>query len=73
MRIKYTFMNKQNRDNKYKELKASGFNVIKRSIRNQLTHPQYISDFEGDEKYDTGIGNTVYKTHFDVLYIVENN
>ena len=68
----YTYMNKTNRDNKYKELKRQGLNVYRSSIRNQLLHPMYVIDYPNkDEKNDTGIGNTLYKTHFSVLYTVE--
>jgi hypothetical protein len=53
-------------------MKAAGQRVRKSSITNQLLHPQYVEDFTGPEKLDTGFGNTVYKTHFGVIYkIVE--
>lgn len=69
--IRLRYMNRVNRDAKFRELKEQGLNVVKTSIRAQLTHPQYIQDWEGEEKYDTGIGNTVYKTYFKVIYTVE--
>lgn len=64
------YLNKANRDSRYKELKTQGKDVRRSSIRGQLLHPQYIEDFNGDEKYQTGLGNTVYKTFFSVLYSV---
>lgn len=69
--IHLSYQTKANRDAKFKELKAQGHDVRKTSIRNQLTHPQYVEDFEGEEKFDTGFDNTVYKTYFSVLYGIE--
>lgn len=66
------YMNKENRDRRFKELKEQGHRVRKSSRKNQLLHPQYVKDFEGPEKEDTGIGNNVYKTYFSTLYIIEN-
>ena len=54
-----------------RELRAQGYNVKRSSLRNQLLHPQYVDDFTGPERADTGFGNTVYKTLFGVLYIIE--
>jgi hypothetical protein len=71
MKIHELYQSKEKRDARYKELKKQGHDLIKRSSSNQLTHPQYIKDFEGPEKYDTGFGNTVYKTYFAKLYAVE--
>jgi hypothetical protein len=70
--INLLFQSKENRDARFKEMKAAGQRVRKSSITNQLLHPQYVEDFTGPEKLDTGFGNTVYKTHFGVIYkIVE--
>jgi len=66
-----TFMRKENRDKRARELRAQGHKVRKSSWRNQLVHPAYIEDFAGPEAQDTGFGNTVYKTHFSALYCVE--
>lgn len=60
------FQSKANRDAKVRELKAQGKNVTKTSICNQLVHPQYVKDYQGS--YETGFGNTDYKTPFSVLY-----
>jgi hypothetical protein len=68
MKTWWTYQNKANRDAKAKELKSQGYVVKKSSIRNQLLHPQYVDDYEGH--VDTGLGNTMYKTHFAVLYDV---
>ena len=69
--ISEDYMHKENRDARARELKAQGYTVKKRSMRNQLMHPQYIRDYPGPEKYDTGFGNTVYQTHFSCVYIVD--
>ena len=68
--MKLTYQNRATRDSKARELKAAGYKVRRSSVRNQLLHPQYVDDYKGPEKNDTGLGNTVYKTHFSVLYIV---
>lgn len=67
------FQSKQNRDEKFKAVKAADKHnrFRKYSIRSQLLHPQYVEDFTGPEKNETGFGNTVYKTHFGVLYGIE--
>lgn len=69
--IREHYQSKEKRDQRYKELKAKGHNVIRTISSNQLLHPQYVEDYEGAAKYDTGFGNTVYKTHFPKLYNVE--
>jgi len=71
MRNRLTFQNRANRDTKYKELKAAGHNPTRSRSTNQLLHPQYVTDYDGLEKHDTGLGNTVYKTHFGRLYHLE--
>lgn len=66
------YMKKENRDRRYKELKAAGYDVVRKSYRNQLLHPQYVEDFPNKRiKEDTGLGNAWYKTYFKALYIVE--
>ena len=72
MYTSFTYMNLKNRNKKVKELREIyGRDAVKVSTSNdQLIHPQYIDDFEGPEKTDTGIGNTVYKTYFKSLYHV---
>ena len=65
-----TFQSKANRDAEYRRLKALGMSVTRYTSRNSLLHPMYVADFKGPEKDDTGFGNTVYKTHFSVLYHV---
>ena len=66
-----SFQHKANRDKLYRELLAKGESVRRVTYSNQLTHPMYISDFVGAEKNDTGLGNTVYKTHFSKIYTIE--
>ena len=63
------FQSKENRDQAWRE---SGSRGRRGTARNQQLHPQYVEDFEGPEKHDTGFGNTVYKTYFPVLYTTED-
>lgn len=73
MQIIEAYMNKENRDKRFKELKAQGHAVIKRSSSNQLMHPQYIMDYPNkDIQADNGIGNGYYKTHFAKIYKIES-
>jgi len=62
----------KNRNAFAKKMKNEGRIVIKSSIRNQLLHPQYIEDMKDTISVkDKGFGNTIYKTHFSVLYKVD--
>ncbi len=61
----------ENRNKRAAELSRQGKEVRRSSIRGQQLHPQYVEDFEGPEKEQTGLGNTVYKTYFPILYEVE--
>ena len=67
------FAKRENRDKKYRELKGSGLKEVRRStVRNQQLHPQYVEDLKnGISKAETGFGNSLYKTKFNVLYVVE--
>ena len=66
------FAELKNRNARAKELKAQGFSVKLSSSRNQLLHPMYLEDRKaGLSKADCGCGNTIYKTHFSVIYKVE--
>lgn len=69
--LREKYISKKNRDRRFKELKAQGKRVFKSTINNQQLHPQYINDFEGEEKNQTGFGNVVYKTFFPKLYLIE--
>lgn len=71
MKISENYISKEKRDQRYSQLKKECYNVIRRTTGPCQIHPQYIQDFEGPEKNDTGFGNTVYKTYFKNLYIVE--
>lgn len=70
-RISETYIVLKNRNKRVKELRAQGYDVSVRTSNNQLIHPQYIDDYVGEEKADTGLGNGVYKTYFKSLYILE--
>lgn len=65
------FQDKEKRDARYKELRVAGKKVIRSSTGPQQIHPQYVEDYVGAAKYDTGFGNMVYKTFFKNLYVVE--
>jgi hypothetical protein len=71
MKLHLLFMDKAKRDARYFELKAEGRNLRRSTTGPQQIHPQYVEDFTGCEKDDTGFGNTVYKTYFKNLYLVE--
>lgn len=63
------FASKVNRDNAWR---AGGKTGRRSSIRNQCIHPMYVEDERNTEAgRDTGFGNTVYKTFFGCLYILE--
>ena len=72
MEIHKIFMSLKNRNVEAKKLKADGYKVIVHTSTNQQLHPQYVEDYPyQDVKNDNGFGNTVYKTFFKSLYIVE--
>jgi hypothetical protein len=73
MSIRELYQDKNKRDERYKELKAQDKRVVRCSTGAQQIHPQYIEDFFGPEKHDTGFGNTVYKTYFKNLYVVKED
>lgn len=70
------FINRKTRDAEFKRLQSEGYNVSRYSTRNQLLHPQYVEDYEKETgvtltHQDMGFGNTIYKTHFSVLYGIQ--
>jgi len=67
--IKEDYCKKENRDRRARELRAQGYRVRRYSLRNQLIHPEYIRDYEG--YYETGFGNSYYRTPFSVVYCLE--
>jgi len=70
-----TFASKQNRDAVFRRVKelAPNVNWNRRSIRNQLLHPQYVADAEEYLRAQTGFGNTVYRTAWAALYSVRRD
>lgn len=70
MKINELYQDMKKRNERAKELAAQGFMVTRRSTGASQIHPQYVTDFEGNEKFDTGFGNMVYKTFFKNLYEV---
>ena len=67
----YLFKDMKNRNIKAKKLISQGYSVKKSSIRNQLLHPEYVEDEAEYLREQIGLGNTVYKTPYSVLYEVE--
>ena len=68
---KYTYMKRENRDSKARELRAEGREIKKSSMRNQNMHPMYVLDWpETLTAEDKGFGNTIYQTLFKVIYMV---
>jgi hypothetical protein len=63
------FMSREKRDEAWV---ASGKRGRRGTVTNQQLHPMYVEDFEGPEKTQTGLGNTVYKTFFSKLYTLDN-
>ncbi len=68
------YMNKENRDAAYREMPDKKL-YRRTSSRNQLMHPMYIEDYEKETGHsltpaDKGFGNTIYKTHFKVVYSI---
>jgi len=66
-----SYINLKTRNARVKELRSQGYHVEVRTSRNQQIHPQYIVDWVGPEKTDTGFGNLVYKTFVKSLYSLE--
>jgi len=63
------YMIKKNRDDRVKQLKKEGYTVYKSSSRNQQLHPMYVTDYPNHiTESDKGLGNTIYKTVFAVVY-----
>jgi len=66
------FMVKENRDKEAKRLKEKGYQVKRSSIHNQLLHPMYVEDYPREITLEEkGFGNTIYQTHFSVLYSID--
>ena len=73
MREKY--MNKASRDARFKALGGTKAGYARRSISNQLLHPQYVTDYTAETGVvltaaDCGFGNGIYKTYFSNLYLI---
>lgn len=72
-----TFMNRANRDAAWKAAGGKRSGLIRSSIRGQCLHPQYVEDYTKEtgvslSAADKGLGNTIYKTLFPVLYKLES-
>jgi hypothetical protein len=68
-RIGCLFENKKLRDEVYRVLTKEGVRVKRHLSRNQEIHPQYVTDWKNG--FQTGFGNTDYKTFFGSLYGLE--
>lgn len=66
-----SYLDIKTRNARAKELRNQGYTVTVRAAYNQQIHPQYINDWVGPEKNDTGFGNTHYKTFVAKLYCLE--
>ncbi|MBT9166932.1 MAG: hypothetical protein DDT19_00256 [Syntrophomonadaceae bacterium] len=63
------YQSKENRDERARRLKRNGYIVQRTSDRGQLLHPRYVEDYGRKLSIEEcGFGNTIYKTHFAVLY-----
>ncbi len=69
------FMDKANRDAEFNRLGGSKAGYRKTSRRNQIMHPEYISDYTQvtGKSFETGFGNTDYRTFFSVVYSIEKD
>ncbi len=70
------YLSKENRDHRARALKAEGFTVIRKSIRNPQLHPMYIRDWEllhgrRLSREERGFGNNLYTSVWPILYIVK--
>ena len=70
------YLSKENRDHRARALKAEGFVVIRKSVKNQCLHPAYIRDWELIHSHrlsqeERGPGNTLYTSTWPILYIVK--
>jgi hypothetical protein len=74
MRIHELYVSRENRDIRYKQLKAQRVTVTRSTSRGQLIHPMYIEDWPIVlSEADKGFGNTIYKTYVPVLYKLESS
>lgn len=66
------YLSKTRRDERYKEMKAQGLAVRRRTSHGSRLHPEYIRDavLEGIS-YLTGFGNTDYLRTWENLYSIE--
>ena len=64
-----TYQNMKKRNERKKELKAQGYQVLVRSSIGSQLHPQYVTDYSGT--FETGFGNTDYLTSWGKLYHLE--
>ena len=62
------YKNRENRDAEARRLKQESCSVKKYSIRNQQLHPEYVEDEAEYLREQTGFGNTIYRTFYNVLY-----
>lgn len=76
MSIHETYLSKERRDARAKELRKQHSDVMTLTIRGQNMHPMYVKDYEEEmgivlTPEDKGFGNTIYRTYFPKLYVVD--
>jgi hypothetical protein len=64
-----TYLKKETRNQRARDLKAEGYAVKLRRLTGQIMHPQYVKDWP--YPYETGFGNADYRTVMPTLYEVE--
>lgn len=67
-----TFASKANRDAVFRRVRQLAPDVqwTRGSIRNQLLHPEYVTDAPEFARAQTGFGNTVYRSSWSALYSI---
>lgn len=66
------YISRQARDARAHELRTQGFAVRRRTTGPCNLHPEYVKDYPSLEaQQDNKFGNTLYKTFFPNLYVVE--
>jgi hypothetical protein len=67
VRLHELYASQANRNARFKELKARGYNVRKSVVKNQLLDPHYVAD-SGES--DKGLANA-YRTYWGTLYCID--
>lgn len=66
------FISREKRDEAYRVARGNTRGkLVRGTVKGQQLHPMYIEDWEGPEKDQTGLGNTVYKMYHAKLYSLD--